>query len=75
MLFNTSESQLHTDVAWLHALPTAWLHLILTVLDPRPQSAGEPHGDTNQMSFVEGSAWLKFTSVHRSVLALTPFTG
>lgn len=50
MSFNTSESQLRADVAWLQALPTAWLHPILTVLDPRLQSAGEPHGDTNQMS-------------------------
>lgn len=43
MLLNTSESQLHTDVAWLQALPTAWLHLILTVLDPRVQ---ESHMET-----------------------------
>lgn len=50
MSFNTSESQLRADVTWLQALPTAWLHPFLTVLDPRLQSAGEPHGDTNQMS-------------------------
>lgn len=75
MSFNTSESQLRADVAWLRALPSAWLHPILTVLDPRPRSTREPHGDTSQMSALsKGLAWFKFTSVHWRVLHLSRFT-
>lgn len=50
MSFNTSESRLHTDVAWLQALSTACPHPILTFLDLRPQSARQPHEDSHKMS-------------------------
>lgn len=50
MSFNTFESQLHTDVAWLQALSTACPYPILTFPDPGPKSAGQPHGDTSQVN-------------------------